>query len=490
MKIFTAKKIFVDGKFEEKLAVVVSGEKIEDIISHHEVEHFKNFAEFYDFGENLLLPGFIDTHTHMMGYGLNTTNNLNSTMSWEEAEEVIKKTLTSFESDVYIFTDFDESKWRKNKLPTRKDIDKISSKKAIFLRRICGHIGVGNTAFINLISGNPAFDSAKLSENEGIFIEDVPLHIYDIFPPSEEVMEKAFEVSQRKFLEEGITTISEIGNKRAFRFLQRKWKKGELKLRIRYYLSDVDPDYIISSGFETGLGDHNFKFMGIKFFADGSVGGESAYFSFPYGDNKSQGVFLLPDNFFEIAEKCVSNQIQLAIHAIGDFAIRKVIEILEALTNPGLVRIEHFEFPDKDDIKKISKLKIKLSIQPNFIENWGMEGGMYHKKLGDFYKSNNPLKTLISAGVNFAFGSDAMPPSPLAGIIASTKHPLEEERLTIEEAIPFYTEWGGHLTFEQNIIGKIKPGYLADFVVVDKNFKKVIATFVGGDEVYDGRGDS
>jgi predicted amidohydrolase YtcJ len=486
MKILKARKIFVDGKFEEGKIAIVVNDKIEDIVPVSDAELFKNFVEYYEFEDGILLPGFVDTHTHMMGYGINSVNSLEDTTSWEEAAERIRNTLNNQDLEVYIFTEFDESKWKEGKLPTREDLDKISKKKPIFLRRVCGHIGVGNTPFLNLILSRSQFDLSKISEVDGIFLEDVPLHINNLFPPSMELLNKAFDLAQERFIKEGITTISEIGGLRNFKFLQKKWKDGELKIRVRYYVEGVEPDILILAGVESGLGDDFFKVMGVKYFADGSVGGESAYFSFPYGERKKQGLFLLPDNFESILKKYFENNIQVAVHAIGNLAIKKLIEIAERIKTPELLRIEHCEFPDRDDIPRIARRKIKVSMQPNFAGNWGMEMGLYHKKLGDFYRFNNPINTFIKEGVWYAFGSDAMPPSPLFGIKSAINHPIQEERIDIEEAISRYTEYGAYLTFDEGDIGKIAHGYKADFVVMDEKLEKVKAVFINGRKVYNG----
>jgi len=484
MKVILAKKTFVEGKFLEDVALLVLRDTIEDIIPKSEVIHFLNFAEVLDFKDYCIIPGFIDTHTHLLGFGINKMTSVENCKSLSELKEVIAKKMKELDAETYIFTDFDESKWDEKKLPTRKDLDEIDPQKPIFLRRICGHIGIGNSAFLEKIKNRTHLDPQKMDEEKGIFWEDIPLHIRSLFPSSEELIEKGVDLAQSQFVKEGITTIHEIGGKTGFNFLLKKWKKGDLKIRVRYYIEGLEPENVIKVGLISGFGDDHLRFQGLKFFADGSVGGESALFSFPYGERKTFGIYLLPSKFFEILKECSKNEIQVAVHAIGNKAIREVLNFAEKLGETRYLRVEHFEFPEEEDIKRASKLGIKVSVQPNFAKNWGEEGGMYHKKLGDFYRRNNPLNSLLKSGVDFAFGSDAMPPSPIYGIKSAVEHPIKEESISLLEALNRYTFWGAVMTEEEGQLGEIKRGAKADFVVTDENFTRIVATFIEGEQVY------
>lgn len=485
MKIFTAAKIFLNGSFVENHSIVVIRDLIEDIVPSQELANLKQFAEIYDFGDSFIIPGFIDTHTHMIGHGLNQLSSISNFCSFEEVKDYISDAIRQRKEEVFIFTDFDESRWKERKFPEKKDLDEISEK-PIFLRRICGHIGIGNSAFIEMLSKMYPSVAVKLNYEKGIFWEDVPLQIHSLFPPSSEALEMAFQNAQSEFIRNGITTIHEIGSLRNFRFFQEMMRKGKLKLRSRYYVSGASPEDYKRCGIEYGFGNALFKFQGLKYFADGSVGAESALFSFEYGSKKEKGMWLLPENMENILREAVRANLQVAIHAIGNLAIREVLNLIEKINNVNLVRIEHFEFPDMEDIERAAKMSIKISVQPNFALNWGTENGLYQSKIGEHYKKNNPLNTLKEKNVNFAFGSDAMPPSPLFGIQAATEHPNRAEAIDLTEAILRYTAWGAHLTEETDTLGKIERGYTADFVVTDTEIKKIKATVISGEIISNG----
>ncbi len=480
MKILKASKIFQHGKFIENHVILIYRDVIEDVIPCSELGYLTQISEVVDFGECSIIPGFIDTHTHMIGYGLDQHMNLSNFESFEEVKEYISETIKKHKAEVYIFTNFDESKWKRKTIPSKDDLDKIS-KKPIFLRRICGHIGVGNSSFIDLLGKTNQINPGKCDLMNGIFWEDIPLNIHSLFPPSREVLEDAFLEAQDTFIKNGITTIHEIGSTNNFRFFQHMMRHKKLKIRVRYYISNGVPEYFDKIGLESGFGNSFLKLQGLKFFADGSVGGESALFSFPYGIKKGQGLWLLPENALTIYKRASETNLQVATHSIGNLAIKRVLDIIESTKDYDLFRIEHFEFPDAEDVERASKMEVKISIQPNFALNWGTKGGMYQSKLGDFYINNNPLRILKDKGIKFAFGSDAMPPSPLYGIQTATEHPIPEYSLDLSEAIVRYTEWGSAFTNECNFLGKIEPGLAADFTVLEPGLKSVKATIIGGE---------
>jgi len=486
MKLLKSAKIFDGENFVEGYSILVNRGVIEDLVPKEDELYISKIAEVMDFGDAIVAPGFIDTHTHMLNYGINQETSIEKFETFKEISEFIKEFISQNDLPYYIFTDFDESRWKDVKTPTRSDLDKVSEK-PIFLRRICGHMGVGNTSFIKLLSEKVDLNAVKYDAETGIFLEEIPLKIHSIFPYSEDFQEQALLKAQDIFLKNGITTIHEIGTYRELRLLQKLRREGKLRIRVRFYISDTTPYNFEYTGIESGLGDQLLKFQGLKYFADGSVGGESALFSFPYGRRKSQGLWLLKENIEEEFKKALELNLQIAIHAIGNLAIKRVLNIIKEIGSGESFRIEHFEFPEDEDIEKAKNLKVKISVQPNFIYNWGQENGMYESKLGKFFVRNNPLKKFIKAGLEFAFGTDAMPPSPIIGIKGVTLHPLCEERLTIEEALKYYTKKCAVLTQEENLLGEIKRGYLADLVIVDNNLEEIKATIVNGEVLSCGR---
>ncbi len=140
-------------------------------------------------------------------------------------------------------------------------------------------------------------------------------------------------------------------------------------------------------------------------------------------------------------------------------------------------------------------------MQPNFAGEWGQPGGMYEQRLGpDRLRLTNPYRSLLDEGIRVAFGSDCgyCPPwpfNPLYGLWAAVDNPIEESRITLEEAVRCYTLDAAHASFEEDIKGSIEPGKLADMVVLDRDIltvdpeeiieTKALMTIVGGEVVYE-----
>ena len=179
--------------------------------------------------------------------------------------------------------------------------------------------------------------------------------------------------------------------------------------------------------------------------------------------------------------------IQLAIHAIGNLAIKQVLDSYEQFVHPGNLnrhRIEHAELIDENNMELIRQLGIVVSMQPNFIKLWSQPGGLYEDVLGDRYQTNNHVGKMKRMGINVAFGSDTMPMSPLKGIEGAVSAPFECQRMSMEEAIACYTKYSAIAGFSFASEGEIRKGKEANLVVLDPDAMKVSRTFYRGRSVF------
>ncbi len=483
--IIYAHKAFVNGKFEENITVRIVGDRIASVTK----ERLPGFGGYLSIGPGYaLLPAFVDTHTHMMGRGLHLIRpKLDRATSLREALEIIEAAAKEYDlAETIIIEGYDESNWPEGRAPTRQELDKVAPARPVVIRRVCGHIGVANSKALSMIpEGTPGVD-----RRGGLLVEAVPINITRYFPPTDAELENALSAAQDEFFALGIGTVSDFGKMEFMKVYQDAFRRKKLKLRVyySYYLELFDS--IQSLGLQSGFGNNYLRIGGIKLFADGSVGARTAAFFDPYEDDPENfgELFLDAKRITEIVRDAEEAGVQVIIHAIGDRAIEAAIDGISRGTNgrDNLLhhRIEHFEFPTKGQIERAASLNIRVSIQPNFAARWGVPGGMYEKRLGkERMFRNNPIKSLIDAGVRFAFGSDAMPPSPSLGIKAAMMHPIARERIDLETGIRLYTEAAQELMFMPGV-GKIQRGYFADFVVVKLIDLSVQALSVGGDFVY------
>jgi predicted amidohydrolase YtcJ len=293
----------------------------------------------------------------------------------------------------------------------------------------------------------------------------------------------------------GVTSVHTMSLLRDLRALLEQ--RAKRRLRVTICPEGDALDRLKAVGLESGFGDAWVRFGGIKLFADGSIGARNAAVSTPF---RGGGLGELTFNDAELRARirdASSAGWQTVIHAIGDRAIRQVLDAHEALgSDPSLRhRIEHFELPKEEDLERVARLGLCISMQPNFIGNWSGEGGLYVDRLGpERDRASNPLRRIVERGIPLAFGSDGMPISPLYGLHWAVNGPYVDQRLTAQEAIERYTAAGSWFAFEEELKGRIEPEMLADLVVLDQapwlrperiRERTVDMTFVEGVRVYD-----
>ncbi|MEO0190940.1 MAG: amidohydrolase, partial [candidate division WOR-3 bacterium] len=444
--------------------------------------------EVLDIEGGYIIPGFTDSHTHLLSHGIELQRiDLSKCNS---AQECLEKIREEREAEVIFGVNWDESNWIKGKKEdlNRTVLDRISNKKPVIMRRVCGHFAVCNTKALGFISKNWEIVDRK----NGWLYEDAALYLNRIFKPTFEMYKKGLEMAMKKALSMGITSIHEITDINGFKIYQTLKKK--LKLRVALYLTDGLPS-IISSGVQSNFGDNYLKFVGKKIFMDGSIGAQTAALRKPYQNSRNYGKILISEKkLLNLVKTAEDYSIQLMIHSIGDRStdlVLKVFKLMRLSKNKLRHRLEHLEILDSNQIREIASLDLIASMQPNFLR-WQSSGNMYEKSLGMRYNDMNCFRRIKNAGIRLIFGSDCMPLGPLYGINLAVNHPSSENKLSPAKAIQLYTQTPSYATFDENKKGTIEEGKLADFLVLNKNplIKedlndiKILKVFVDGNLVY------
>jgi predicted amidohydrolase YtcJ len=263
-----------------------------------------------------------------------------------------------------------------------------------------------------------------------------------------------------------------------------------------------------------GRGDKWLRIGVLKGFVDGSLGSHTAAFHKPFADSpKDSGFFITPANdLYRMIKSADSAGLKLMVHAIGDKAIYTLLNIFERVENENgpadrRFRIEHAQHPAASDIPRFAKQKVIASMQPYHAID---DGRWASKVIGEERsKTTYAFRSLMDAGAVVSFGSDwfVAPPTPLEGIYAAvTRSTLDEQnpggwvpeqKISVAEALKAYTVNAALASFEEDIKGTLKPGMLADFVILDKDITaidpadirnvKVRRTVVGGKTVYESK---
>jgi hypothetical protein len=420
-----------------------------------------------DLKNRFIIPGFTDSHTHLMARGVELQRvDLGGCRS---ADECLEKLRRHRDRPEIFGSNWDESVWSKGRKDDidRLALDRISAAKPIIMRRVCGHFAICNTAALKRIG--PMWKI--VDRKRGYLYEDAALFLNLIFSPSDEMLEIGLDLATDEALSLGVTSVHEITNIRNFKMFQKL--KSRLRIRVALYTYWEVLDQVIEAGFLSGLGDNYLKFQGIKIFMDGSIGARTAAMNQPYTGTKNYGKLLVSEERLEnMIKKAEDNSLQLIIHSLGDRATETVIRAFENCRIKGnrlRHRIEHLEIVSDPQIKRIAKLELIASMQPNFVRRWQQPGGLYEKSLGRAYPAMNPFRKVIDAGIPLVFGSDSMPMGPLYGLTGATEHPFFANRLAPAEAFGCYTERPPYAVFDEGRKGRIETGMLADLVVLNEN---------------------
>jgi predicted amidohydrolase YtcJ len=416
---------------------------------------------------------------------------------------------------------WDHEAWPGHALPTRAQVDAAAPDHPVFLQRLDGHMGVANSralALAHVTRDTPVPEGGAIlkdasGELTGI-LKDNAMTLVEraIPPPTFDETLGAARAALRHAAALGVTTVQDLTRSadqlRAYQALR---ARGELPVRV-YSVQERPLEQVQGLGAATGFGDDWVRLGGIKLFADGSMGSGTAAFFGPYADDPSTSGLLLqaPDRLRKMVFDADAAGFQVEVHAIGDRANSVVLDIFEQLasergTRDRRPRIEHAQVVRDADKARFARLGVVASIQPSHCTDdmrWA------EKRIGrDRCAIAYDFKSFADAGVKVAFGTDwfVEPLDPMIGLHAAVTREFAdgtpaggwfpEERLTMPEAIEFYTLGSAYAEFAESRKGSLTPGKLADLVILSRDLftippgeilgTKPVLTMVGGRVVYE-----
>ena len=467
-----------------------------------------------------VFPGFNDAHTHLGSAGQTKLNvDLTGVESLTAMQAKIKVLAENAPAGHWLTGgNWDHTLWATKTLPTREDLDKVTAGHPAFLGRIDGHIALANSAALAAagITGKTtppqggAIDLDAQGEPTGILRESAQELIDKVIPPpSHDERRRGDELAIADALAHGVTSVQDFSDWDDFLVYEQMEKEGKLNLRITEWMPFKEPlDELKRMRAHHDQNDPMLHTGFLKGFMDGSLGSRTAAMKVPFTDDpKNTG---LPQYTQEQLNKMVVERaaagFQIGFHAIGDEAAAMA---LNAFDQPGVSytarnRIEHAQVVDPADIPRFKRLGIIASMQPNHLltdMNWA-EDRLGPKRAAYSYA----WKAFLNAGVPLAFGTDypVEPITPFRGLYVAvtrknelqTKSYFTENKLTRGEALYAYTQGSAYAEFAEKRLGKLIPGYDADFILVDRDLYKIPAqailqtavreTYVAGQESYSG----
>ena len=449
-----------------------------------------------------VIPAFVDAHFHLLSLA---HKSLRCDLApAQSAAEVVARleayVRTQAGEGAVVGVDFDESDWTDRALPTREQLDAISPRRPLYARRVCCHVGVANSALLLRLKSPDRF----IDRESGRIVEDAVFEANRLTRPPAPAQIHAIDGAIAHLHALGITAVHDIVDPGTLEVYVAGLTASSRPLRIDAFL------HVAAEGFETArnqlipLRRRGVRAVGIKIFADGSLGGRTAALNERYADGDGDGELLVDEEALrEELEACAVRNIACAVHAIGDRALRTVLDAMAAVRARypahARFRIEHAEVIGAEEMKRCEALRIPLVMQPNFVRNWGGEDGMYAERLGRArWERHNPFASLSRANLPVVFSSDGMPAGPLFGLRGATNHPNPRERIAAAEAFYRYTRAAADVfgpweedESERPVDGRIMAGGRSDLVVLsgnpllaDPDRLRVEATIAGGREVY------
>jgi hypothetical protein len=454
-------------------SLLVEHGRVSRIGRRAEIEALAAHARIIELDGRTLAPGFHDAHFHFLQTGIKSQRpSLADCRSLEEALERVASHAHDFPPErILTFEDWDETRWTKPRPPRRQDLDRVAPKQAVALRRVDGHIAVANAGALSLFSA-ACGAREDIDPETGVLVEDALRALDELCPPSEAEVERAIEQAASLCFSRGITSSSDFLRRIGAEAYSRL-DSDRLPLHIDAYLL---PECLEEpSLLERLRARRRFRVRGLKLFSDGSIGARTAALFEDYADRPGErGMLLLPaETLRREIDRARKLDLSVAVHAIGDRAIRTVLDAFVAFdpaeNRARGHRIEHLELPSHQDIDRLVALGVRPCVQPNFVGCWAGRGGLYETALGPARLFRmNPFRTLRRQGTGVFFGSDGMPTGPLFGIRSAISHPVESERLTFEEAHDLYTRAPAEALPREDLAGRLEPGARADLVVLPK----------------------
>lgn len=455
-------------------------------------------AEIIDCGGRLVLPGFIDDHTHFVLGGEQVSGlDTRACTSKDAFISAVRDHVGRHRGSWVKGGDWDHERWAEKTLPRREWVDPFSEDTPLFLPRFDWHMALVNSAALRLAGitrdtpdppGGRIERDPATGEPTGM-VRDAAMDLVLAAVPQrtpaviERCVRDALGVARRN----GVTSIHDIAEESHIPVYRALEAGRELTCRIFARLPLAHYRSVVENGGQPYAGSPFLRLGSMKAFADGSLGSNTAWFFEPYLNEATTGLameVLSSGRMLTQAKDADLHGLQLSIHAIGDRANSAVLDIFEEIvrTNPAWdrrFRIEHAQHVRREDIPRFAALGVIVSAQPYHAVD---DGAWAVTRLGpDRIRTSYAYRSFLDAGVRVCFGSDwtVAPLDPLAGIHAAvTRRTLDgrnpggwvpEERITVEEAIRCYTLNNAYASFEEQDKGSVTPGKLADLVVLSED---------------------
>ena len=508
-------------------AVAARGENIVAVGSSAEIEPLiGDDTEVIAADGRMLVPGFIDSHVHFLvgGSGIASVQLRDAKSPQEFTQRIADFAERSEPGEWITGGTWDHTNWG-GELPRREWIDAVTSENPVWVARLDGHMALANSVALDLagvdadtpeVSGGEIVRGAD-SRPTGVLKDNAMRLVHKVMPePTAEQLDRYLDAAMRYVAQNGVTTVhdmfaDDLDSWLSLATYRRAESDGTLITRIYAVMPLVEWQKLRDDIALHGRGNEWLRTGGVKGFMDGSLGSHTAAFLEPYTDTPGESGFLLDplDDIRAWITFADAAGLQPIVHAIGDKAIRDLLDIYYDIDNEDgdrdrRFRIEHAQHIHPDDMPRFEIQNVIASMQPYH----AIDDGRWAEDVIGKERANTTyaFKSLIDSGAHVTFGSDwyVAPASPLYGIYAAvTRRTLDDanpngwvpqQKVTVEQALRAYTYEGAFAAFEEDRKGMLKVGMLADMALIDRDLTaivpetlrdaKILKTIVGGRVVF------
>lgn len=479
-------------------------------------------AEVVDLGGAVVIPGLNDAHAHLAD---SVQGRLDLDVSPEYApdiESLIARIATRVNGTEWVLaSNYDDSL---TGLVHRDQLDAAFPHTPVLVRQASAHWAVLNTAAFTALGvdeSTPDIAGGSYGRDasgrlDGRMFERALLGRY-VTKPGDELspiplaaatdLVSTYTNALQEWSSWGITSTCDafVGSQQLAVHTAAK-QAGQRQMRVGMLLAQECYDDYRSLGLGTDMGDEWLRLVGVKAFVDGAIGGRTCLVSEPFCGTHDHGMAISSKEELDaLVSKVHGDGNRLGIHANGDTAIRMLLDAYETAQReaPGRVRhrIEHCSIVDDEIVSRIAQLGL-------IVTPFSRYASFYGGRLEQWYGAERTERMFahrkfLDAGVTVAASTDypASPLSPFAAIQSMVTRTGDDgaavgrsQAISVEEALAVYTTGSAAATGEEGVKGRIEPGYLADFVVLDQDPRTIDPaaisqisakrTFVGGTQVH------
>lgn len=490
-------------------------------------------TELFDLEGKTVVPGFCDSHMHMLPYGVSLSLvDLSGAECMDDLVRLGKEFLEKNPSIKWMQgRGWNTDGWKDTRIPDRRDLDKISEDVPIAFHRVCGHLISLNSKALEIMGidrntppypGGDIFKDDK-GEPTGVIAEAAKELMYAAMPKyTAEDIRDFIKAAGKRVLSYGITTVhtddfTELSAGEYPKVLEAyKLLEGDGEFPVRIYeqcllVNKSLLEKFLDEGHHTNEGEARFRIGSLKILADGSLGGRTAYLNRPYeGSTDNYGIATMSqEELNDLVLTAQEGGLMSTMHCIGDGAMRMCLDAIEnaelKCPRPDMRHsLVHCQITDPELLKRCYDLNVVAHVQPAFIDS---DMHIAKECLGEEReKISYQWKTMMDLGMHVDFGSDCpvIECNVMEGIYCAVTRKdfkgypdggwLPDQKMSVEDAVYAYTMGGAYASYDEGRKGSIRKGKYADMAVLDTDIfscdedkikdTKVLMTIIDGDIVY------